>query len=223
MRSSSGNQGDSFGAFIWVRKGAALRRRRAGRRTRPSRWAAVRTIPLPDFLVRELEAHRELTVGDTDPDPGSLVFPTRNGTPQRRSNFRRQVWRPALVRAGLLGSVAAVGDAWCATWVDQSGATRRRTCPTEREAITHVVTHAVGGLRYHDLRHSYATWLVSDGVPVNVVQRVMGHEQASTTLNRYTHTPDDYGQRVRAAFDGPAPLSLPPASQATDEEEPKGP
>jgi hypothetical protein len=64
---------------------------------------------------------------------------------------------------------------------------------------------------------------VSDGVPVNVVQRVMGHEQASTTLNRYTHTPDDYGQRVRAAFDGPAPLSLPPASQATDEEEPKGP
>jgi hypothetical protein len=51
-------------------------------------------------------------------------------------------------------------------------------------------------------------------VPVNVVQRVMGHEQASTTLNRYTHTPDDYGQRVRAAFDGPAPFrSLRTASQ----------
>jgi integrase len=56
---------------------------------------------------------------------------------------------------------------------------------------------------------------LSDGVPVNVVQRVMGHEQASTTLNRYTHTPDDYGQRVKAAFDGPAPLSLPPTSQPT--------
>ncbi|WP_258400580.1 hypothetical protein ACQPYV_02095 [Micromonospora saelicesensis] len=24
------------------------------------------------------------------------------------------------------------------------------------------------------------------------MQRVMGHEQASATLNRYTHTPDDY-------------------------------
>jgi integrase len=40
--------------------------------------------------------------------------------------------------------------------------------------------------KFHDLRHCYATWLVSDGVPVNVVQAVMGHEQASTTLNRYT-------------------------------------
>lgn len=75
----------------------------------PKSRAAIRTIPLPNFLVRELEAHRELTVGDTNPDPKSLVFRTRNGTPQRWSNFRRQVWRPALVRAGLLGSVAAVG------------------------------------------------------------------------------------------------------------------
>jgi integrase len=44
---------------------------------------------------------------------------------------------------------------------------------------------------FHDLRHCYATWLVSDGVPVNV-QAVMGHEQASTTLNRYTHVPADF-------------------------------
>ena len=55
---------------------------------------------------------------------------------------------------------------------------------------------------YRDLRHSYATWLVSDGMPVNVVQRVLGHEQASTTLNRYTHTPDDYGQRVDSGYRG---------------------
>jgi hypothetical protein len=32
-------------------------------------------------------------------------------------------------------------------------------------------------LRFHDLRHSYATWLVPDGVPVNVVSRLPGHEQ----------------------------------------------
>jgi len=56
---------------------------------------------------------------------------------------------------------------------------------------------AAGGLRFHDLRHSYATWLVSDGLPVNVVQRVMGHVRASTTLNLYTHAPEDYDERVR--------------------------
>ena len=58
-------------------------------------------------------------------------------------------------------------------------------------------------LRFHDLRHSYATWLVSDGVPINVVSRLMGHEQISTTLNRYTHDARDYADlRVRAVFSG---------------------
>jgi len=39
---------------------------------------------------------------------------------------------------------------------------------------------------------------------VNVVQAVMGHEQASTTLNRYTHVPADTHARVRAALNAPA-------------------
>jgi hypothetical protein len=42
---------------------------------------------------------------------------------------------------------------------------------------------------------------VSSGLPVNVVQRVMGHESASTTLNLYTHAPSDYDDRVRDVFD----------------------
>lgn len=66
-------------------------------RTYPKSRAGVRTIPLPDFLVHALEEHRELTIGNVEPDPAWLVFPTRNGTPQRRSNFRRQVLAP---RAG---------------------------------------------------------------------------------------------------------------------------
>ena len=49
-------------------------------------------------------------------------------------------------------------------------------------------------LRFHDLRHSYATWLVDDGVPVNVVQRVMGHERSSTTLDLYTRRSDGEGR-----------------------------
>ncbi|MBQ0893904.1 tyrosine-type recombinase/integrase [Micromonospora sp. U56] len=59
---------------------------------------------------------------------------------------------------------------------------------------------AQGGLRFHDLRHSYATWLVSDGVPINDVARVMGHEQISTTLDRYTHAFEAGAQKVRDSF-----------------------
>ena len=77
---------------------------------------------------------------------------------------------------------------------------RKKRFRTEREAIAHVAAHQAGGLRFDDLRHCYATWLVSAGVPVNMVQRVMGHAQPSTTLNRYTHVPSDYDDRVRAVF-----------------------
>ncbi|MFV2101949.1 tyrosine-type recombinase/integrase [Micromonospora sp. LOL_024] len=68
---------------------------------------------------------------------------------------------------------------------------------------------AVGGLRFHDLRHSYITWLMTDGVPVNVVRRAVGHEKASTTLDRYTHTPDDYADRVRLMFADFPPVARP--------------
>src|SRR3954471_12384263 len=61
-----------------------------------------------------------------------------------------------------------------------------RTLPTP-EAVTHVAKMAGEGLRFHDLRHSYATHLVSKRVPINDVRAVMGHEQASTTLDLYTH------------------------------------
>ena len=56
-------------------------------------------------------------------------------------------------------------------------------------------------LRFHGLCHSYATWLVDDGVPVNMVQRVMGHERSSTTLDLYTRRTDDHGRILRALDD----------------------
>lgn len=59
-------------------------------------------------------------------------------------------------------------------------------------------------LTFHKLRHCYATWLVSEGVPVNLVQAALGHERASTTLDRYTHRPADYEDRLRSALDDPA-------------------
>jgi integrase len=120
--------------------------------------AGIRTVPMPEFLATALTVHRDRQ-GDAKPAADALVFASRLHTPQRRSNFRRRVWLPALRRAGL--------------------------------PLT---------LRFHDLRHSYATWLVTDGVPINAVQAVMGHANASTTLNRYTHKPNDYEDRVRATF-----------------------
>ncbi|NYF56475.1 hypothetical protein [Micromonospora purpureochromogenes] len=72
----------------------------------PKSRAGVRTVPLPGFLVSAL---RRLRTGAGNPDPRTLVFRDRVGRPLRRSNFRRRVWLPSLVRAGLLGQVVDVG------------------------------------------------------------------------------------------------------------------
>jgi integrase len=187
----------------------------------PKTRAGVRTVPLPAFLASALRELR--TASGDDLDPRTLVFRDRVGRPLRRSNFRRRVWRPSLVRAGLLGQVLETGaHRFRGVWPDRDGFDWSAEFTTEREAVEHVVAKAVGGMRFHDLRHSYATWLVTDGVPINLVQRVMGHEQASTTLNRYTHTPDDYADRVRAAFDGPAASLLPQPDETGTDEDPDG-
>jgi integrase len=167
----------------------------------PKTAQSRRTVPVPSFLRAELQRHRGLTnASETD-----RVFTNQAGAPMLRSNFRRQVWRPSLVRAGLLGCVAEVGPhRFRATWHDREGVEWSAEFTTHRDAVAHVAVKAAGGLRFHDLRHGYATWLVSTGVPVNVVQAVMGHEQASTTLNRYTHTPADFHRLIRAAFTAPA-------------------
>lgn len=44
-------------------------------------------------------------------------------------------------------------------------------------------------MRWHDLRHTHATWLRQAGVPLEVVQRSLGHADLATTM-RYAHVAD---------------------------------
>lgn len=42
-------------------------------------------------------------------------------------------------------------------------------------------------IRFHDLRHSYATLMLKNGVNPKIVSSVLGHSDVSTTLNIYSH------------------------------------
>jgi len=48
---------------------------------------------------------------------------------------------------------------------------------------------AISDFRWHDLRHTHATWLRQAGAPLEVVQRSLGHTLITTT-QRYAHVDD---------------------------------
>jgi integrase len=52
---------------------------------------------------------------------------------------------------------------------------------------------------WHDLRHSYATWLIAGGADVGTVRDVLGHESLVVT-NRYTHARPDAAAAVLRAL-----------------------
>jgi integrase len=48
----------------------------------------------------------------------------------------------------------------------------------------------LSGVRIHDLRHTYASHLISDGVPLAVIGKLLGHTQSQTT-ERYAHVANE--------------------------------
>jgi integrase len=64
--------------------------------------------------------------------------------------------------------------------------------PTSQHSLDRAWKHirkAAGApdLRFHDLRHAYASHSLAAGVPLHTIQARLGHAQASTTLNIYGH------------------------------------
>lgn len=174
----------------------------------PKSSAGRRTIPLPPWVVEQLREHMAAyPLGAAD-----LIFANEAGGALRRSTFRSRVWRPSLVRAGLLGEVLCEDDWFEARWGTEDGEKHSLRFDRHGDAVRHVARHCAGGLHFHDLRHSYATWLVDDGVPPTMVMRVMGHEKVTTTLELYARRTDDADRILRALVDedgGDDPASAP--------------
>jgi integrase len=84
--------------------------------------------------------------------------------------------------------------------------------PMQPRSLTHEFTRLVGRskdiprVRFHDLRHSHATTLLTAGVHPKVAQERLGHSTIAVTLDLYSHVTatmqEDAATRLDAAFRG---------------------
>jgi integrase len=97
--------------------------------------------------------------------------------------------------------------------------TNDRGEPIRRTRFSEVWRRAVGdaalvaGIRFHDLRHYYASLLIHHGESVKTVQSRLGHLSATETLDTYGHLWPDSEERTRAAVDlvlGPSGMTEAP-------------
>jgi len=109
---------------------------------------------------------------------------------------RRKLFMPAVVRSALAGHKLQqdaerchAGDAWVDT--DFVFATQIGTPLDPRNLLKDfklkLVSAGLPEMRFHDLRHSAASLLVSQGADPRIVMETLGHSQISITMDLYGH------------------------------------
>ena len=58
------------------------------------------------------------------------------------------------------------------------------------------------GIRFHDLRHTFATHALASGVDAKTLSGILGHSKASFTLDTYTHVTGDMQRRAAEIVGG---------------------
>lgn len=134
-----------------------------------------RTVHLPGPVVDALRRHRtqqgreRLVVGPdwpAQPLGADLVFRTPFGTPVDPDNFRQHVYR----------------------------VTRETFTPeAERPPTASGPWPAQYQWSPHELRHSAASFLIAQGVPLKIVSETLGHSSIRVTADVYGHLFDDAG------------------------------
>lgn len=97
-----------------------------------------------------------------------------------------------------------LGDAW----EDQDGRvfTTDTGAPMFPDSLTQwfsgfIARSGMPKVTVHSLRHTYASLMIADGVPLVVVSRQLGHAQASTTANIYAHAIASAQAKAMQTFD----------------------
>jgi len=163
-------------------------------------YTGLRWGELAGLRIRRLDPLlRSLTVCETLIE----VAGQRTFKPYPKSRHHRTVPIPALLRDVLAAYLAACpgGRDEVLFRPEPIGLLSRFTWGRWRfKPAVEAAGLAAAGVRVHDLRHTYASWLVQAGVPLADIQLVLGHASVTTT-ERYAHLGPDRHGTVLGAFD----------------------
>ncbi len=166
----------------------------------------TRRIALPGFLLDALAGH----LAALSPDIDALLFPSRSGAPLRYNSWRKWVWNPAAVKAGLalpksgqrdLGFPDGGGQQIHVE--DRRAFEPGRPGPKPKPKLHDLWTVTVTP---HALRATHAS-LVSATHGVLEAQRRLGHSSSSVTALHYARPLQGGDDAVAEWLDGFAPNS----------------
>lgn len=118
-----------------------------------------RTISISQFVVDALQDHRAAMLAEGNIN--APVFCNRNGQFIGKSNLIRRDFKPIIARANEEA---------------EKEAAKTNTHPT-----------LLPDFRFHDLRHTHATQLLSRGTGIKAVSQRLGHADIKVTLMVYSH------------------------------------
>jgi integrase len=84
---------------------------------------------------------------------------------------------------------------------DTDGGRLRKSNVVRRSFHPILKRAGLAGVRFHDLRHTVASLLLSNGESVKVVSERLGHANAAMTLNIYAHVAPGAQARAAARLD----------------------
>jgi integrase len=154
---------------------------RMGLREYPKSMRSNRTVPVP---AATLERMSRLMVGRSRDE---FVFTGIEGGDVDESHWRQRVWYRSVEAARTCGGISPQE-------VDDVPFVAGQCGP--------VCADPAHGIRRYPprvMRHTAASWLVQDGVPLYDVQLMLGHEDHATT-QRYAHLAPDAHDKVRESW-----------------------
>jgi integrase len=107
-------------------------------------------------------------------------------------------------RAGQNGEQIRMGSLWQdhgLVFPSQQGTTMNASNLTARSFKSLLKRAGLPDIRLHDLRHTCATLLLSEGVHSKFVQELLGHANISITLDTYSHVLPSMGDQTVAAME----------------------